>query len=72
MKYLVPLALSAVSVASAFSTDHQIPLENNQPISSDRYLIELSPGETRWVSEDEKWELLRVSLALEGCTNSQW
>jgi len=26
-----------------------------------RYHIELSPGETRWVTEDEKWELRRVS-----------
>lgn len=66
MKYLIPLTLSAVSIASAFSIDsllhQQVPLENEKPISSEQYLIELSPGETRWVSEDEKWELLRVSL----------
>lgn len=29
--------------------------------SSEKYLIELSPGNTRWVTEDEKWELRRVS-----------
>jgi leucyl aminopeptidase len=66
MKCLIPLALSAASIASAFSIEtlfpEQVPLENEKPISSERYLIELSPGETRWVSEDEKWELLRVSL----------
>lgn len=28
-----------------------------------KYHIELSPGETRWVTEDEKWELRRVSHA---------
>ena len=28
----------------------------------EEYLIELSPGETRWIKEDEKWELRRVRL----------
>ena len=28
--------------------------------SSELFQIELSPGETRWVTEDEKWELRRV------------
>lgn len=26
----------------------------------DLYLVELSPGETRWIEEDEKWALRRV------------
>lgn len=26
-----------------------------------KYHIELAPGDTRWVTEDEKWELRRVS-----------
>lgn len=30
--------------------------------SSEKYLIELSPGNTRWVTEEEKWALRRVSL----------
>lgn len=25
------------------------------------FLIELSPGETQWVTEEDKWELRRVS-----------
>lgn len=29
--------------------------------STEKYLVELGPGETRWVTEDEKWELRRVS-----------
>lgn len=29
-----------------------------------KYHIELSPGDTRWVTEDEKWELRRVSSSL--------
>lgn len=34
-----------------------------------KYHIELSPGETRWVTEDEKWELRRVSLHLHFSTS---
>lgn len=30
------------------------------PADLERYLVELAPGETRWVTEDEKWELRRV------------
>ena len=36
--------------------DH-VDLNPDQP-----YLIELSPGETAWVTEEEKWELRRVSF----------
>ena len=28
-------------------------------MSPERYLIELAPGETRWVTDDEKWQLRR-------------
>lgn len=28
---------------------------------SQKYLIELAPGKTQWVTEEEKWELRRVS-----------
>lgn len=31
--------------------------------STDKYLIELAPGDTRWVTEDEKWALRRASLS---------
>lgn len=27
-----------------------------------KYHIELSPGDTRWVTEDQKWELRRVRV----------
>lgn len=30
--------------------------------STEKYLVELAPGQTRWVTEDEKWELRRVSV----------
>lgn len=31
-----------------------------EPKSTEKYHIELSPGNTKWVTEDEKWELRRV------------
>lgn len=30
------------------------------PADLETYLVELAPGETRWVTEDQKWELRRV------------
>lgn len=39
------------------------PLENTQP-QSEKYLIELAPYQTRWVTEEEKWELKLVRLVL--------
>lgn len=38
----------------------QIILENPNSDYFDKYLIELSPDETRWVTEEEKWALRRV------------
>lgn len=64
MKSSVLLSLSAVALAAAAATpkDPQIVLQNPQVTidEPDQYLIELSPGETRWVTEDEKWALRRV------------
>ena len=31
------------------------------PKDTQKYHIELSPGNTKWVTEDQKWELRRVS-----------
>lgn len=33
--------------------------------SNEKYHIELSPGETKWVTEEEKWELRRVCNRLD-------
>jgi leucyl aminopeptidase len=64
MKSSVLLSLSAVALAAAVATpkDPQVVLQNPQVTidEPDQYLIELSPGETRWVTEDEKWALRRV------------
>ena len=64
MKSSVLLSLSAVALVAAVVTpkDPQVILQNPQVTidEPDEYLIELSPGETRWVTEDEKWALRRV------------
>ena len=56
-------ALSAAAVNARFVEKH----ETNQVVLADvtqqLYLIELAPGETQWVTEEEKWELRRVSKA---------
>lgn len=55
------LALSAAAVTGRFVEHHeqdQIVL-NAEPADNDLYLVELAPGETQWVTEEEKWELRR-------------
>jgi bacterial leucyl aminopeptidase len=37
-------------------------LEEVSASSTEKFLVELSPGETRYITEDEKWELRRVRL----------
>ena len=56
------------AVASALSTGFtdQRPLGN--VASADEFLIELEPGVTKWVSEDDKWELRRVRSSLSKVT----
>ena len=29
--------------------------------STEKFLVELAPGDTKWITEEEKWELRRVS-----------
>lgn len=55
-------ALSASTVCSRFIEKHetnQIVL-NSDSEDVELFLIELAPGETRVVTEEEKWELKRV------------
>lgn len=63
--YFFPLlALGAGTLVNALAIDShhqpQIALEESQPWVDQPYLIELSPGKLKWVSEEEKWELKRV------------
>jgi len=59
MKLSSVLALSAATSVLARVPDHlqQAPLVNEE-----KFLIELGPGETRWITEDEKWELRRNGI----------
>ncbi|RDW80569.1 peptide hydrolase-3 [Coleophoma crateriformis] len=55
------LALSAAAVSARFIEEHervhdQITIND---IDQERFLIELAPGKTQWVTEEEKWELRR-------------
>lgn len=65
---------SFAAAASALSIlrDGQAPLkqptinipDESADAATESFLIELAPGETRWITEDEKWELRRVSPPL--------
>lgn len=54
-------AAAAAAVVAPHPASDQVVLDQSSQ-ADDRYLIELSPGETRWVTEDDKWVLRRVSL----------
>ena len=59
---LLSLYTAAFVTAVAHPKDPQAILQEPQLtiVEPDEYLIELSPGEKRWVTEDEKWALRRV------------
>ena len=59
MKLFAALAaIAATASAIAASEPKQAILGNDAEL--ERFLIELGPGETRWITDDEKWELRRV------------
>jgi len=56
------LAISATTISGRFIEDHeqdQVVLSSYAEAEADTYLIELAPGEQKWVTEEEKWELRR-------------
>ena len=59
MKFLVWAVTLAVT-ATAFSLPRVDQITLGVEKEAERYLIELSPDITRWVTEDEKWALRRV------------
>ena len=67
MKFLkASVAAIALRAASARFVEESERHGNNVVLhpelaDAEKFLIELSPGETRWVTDDEKWELRRVS-----------
>ena len=54
---LAVIGLATTVLALSISEPDQTILANDD---QDLYLVELNPGETRWVAEDEKWALRRV------------
>jgi bacterial leucyl aminopeptidase len=64
---LLALLLPAVASArfiEATEANHVIPYPDELlGDAAEKFLVELSPGETKWVTEEEKWELRRVSIA---------
>jgi leucyl aminopeptidase len=58
---LLPLYTAALAASASHPKDQVVLQEPQLTITEpDEYLIELSPGETRWITENEKWELRKV------------
>ena len=63
MKSSLLFSLYAAAAVTALSAprEPQVILQEPTLVEPDEYLIELSPSETRWIKEAEKWELRKVS-----------
>ncbi|KAF2035235.1 Zn-dependent exopeptidase [Setomelanomma holmii] len=71
---LLSLCTAACVTALAHPKDPQVVLKDQQPtiVEPDEYLIELSAdGETRWVTEEGKWELRRQNINFFDITHNQ-
>lgn len=74
MKLSLALAACA-ALTSALSERYSDQSVLHNAASGDKALIELGPGDTRWISEDDKWELRRVCCGIMkaiGLTMSFW
>lgn len=63
----------AVALAAALQhPKEQAVLQDLQAggVDTEEYLIELAPGETKWIKEDEKWELRREGVNFFDITNT--
>ncbi|KAK5197235.1 Leucine aminopeptidase 1 [Exophiala xenobiotica] len=64
-------SIAAVSALSVDTSHQKVVIEDEQFIAPQgQYLIELSPGETRWVTEDDKWELKRNGVQFMDITDN--
>ncbi|OJD37400.1 zn-dependent exopeptidase [Diplodia corticola] len=70
-------SLAAAASALSILRDGQAPLKQPSIDLSDEaaepaeFLIELAPGDTRWISEDEKWALRRQGINFFDITDTQ-
>ncbi|KAL8759296.1 MAG: hypothetical protein Q9184_003659 [Pyrenodesmia sp. 2 TL-2023] len=67
--YFVAAAFAAASTASSVTSKDQQVLGSNTEV--EKYLIELAPGETRWIEEDDKWALRREGINFMDTTATQ-
>lgn len=61
MQYATLLTATLAITATALSIARPDQTVLNDSSDVERYLVEFGPEDTRWVTEDEKWELRRVS-----------
>lgn len=54
------VAFSAAVVTARYVEQHETDQVVINAVDEELYLIELAPGKTRLVTEEEKWELRRV------------
>lgn len=68
MKFSTPLVVLSATASSALAAviPQQAPLVPSivQNAQQTRWLIELAPYQTRWVTEEEKWALKLVSRSV--------
>lgn len=65
---LVLAALVAIATASSHPSNEQHHLGSDL---AEQFLIELNPGETRWIFEDDKWALRRDGVNFMDITETQ-
>lgn len=68
LSFLLPAAASARFI-EANEANRVIPypdglLDDVAEQATEKFLVELAPGTTQWVTEDEKWQLRRVRTGL--------
>jgi len=64
MKFLTPLVLAATALAAVIPQQAPLVPSIVQNAQTTKWLIELAPYQTRWVTEEEKWALKLVSRIL--------
>ena len=60
LTFVATLATTFVAVLAVVYPDQAALRPGSE--SEDKYLIELGPGDTRWVVEGDKWDLRRVCI----------
>lgn len=67
--YYLFAAYAAVTTAWSITSKNQEVLHSST--EDERYLIELAPGETRWIEENEKWALRREGINFMDITDTR-